>query len=463
MTIQTVSIPFCTRTKVQSVHLCVVERDAFLSTALQTSSTAQTALNREKNYSERSFLSKEITASLLVFPKGIGVNPIDKTVTNGTLNIVRQSDRFYIGFSPSLDRKTKLQQNNHLIMQFHHHQLDSIADQLERKGVYARTSLLGLASEVVLQQEQDRATFAKLHLMLLFDCKRNNLALLCSKKPIPSISPIPVLYALPNSHLFQKKALQPQLKVKYLLDHKVGTYNLPFKDKSLGIQSVIHQMNLLPNTNSCLLVLPYGCSIGPQQELRGGELFLTNGIPPKLCFLPEEGTKEASRREFYFSSFHRSFLDGLKVMQRFAPVNRPSQLSLHMSTMWTEKQSWGIAGVSFFVLASRKADFLAILCQNGEYGLASTDPLHPESGIFPLSPLSVPTHTDENNQNESKQEPPPKRSRTKDDPCTSAQGMEESFPFFQRQGTPEVRTEEERRALAVDGLLALAKRAISDP
>ncbi|RDB31613.1 hypothetical protein [Candidatus Similichlamydia laticola] len=500
MTINTVSIPFLTRTLTHNIELEVKSREEFASMTLRVSSTLQELWTRSKSCPERAlFKHSKAMSTLLVFPKNIRIDLSTGKMTNGRLVLVMGHKILSIGFVPFVEEEgIELLQNNFRVIQFHHHRLDSILP-IERKGVCEiGKSLFGCPFDAEIKRERGKAVLVNLSLLLLFDCKYSSLALLCYHGPIPPALAVPTLYIKPKSLPIQLEESSPFVEIPHLKDRQLGIMKIPcisyegfkqklhvseiFKDSFVKGKGHLHRANCTSWEDNCLFVFPRDCSVSSQEPFKGGQLFFIQGPHQiEIGFIPERGKQKANREEVY--SFHRSFLDSANVVNRFIPIDRCSRLSLGLSTKVCSSPGSGphLSEVSLFLLSSSKTDFFGLFCKAGEYGLTSMDPLSPGEGCSTSNRLHAFRETEQ-------EEPPKKKVRTeeesagtskavRDEPCPfSAQFVsmrDHSYCSTRHLDTVQTgestllsctsETEEERRAIAVRGLLGLAKQPSQDP
>ncbi|RDB31612.1 hypothetical protein [Candidatus Similichlamydia laticola] len=521
MTIPSVSIPFLTYTQTGFCDFDVINYDEFFSLTSRISSTAKRAISRSKTCHEGIVFDrqKQNRAALLVLPKYVSFDSLDEVTKIGKLVIVMHKFCLYIGFVPFIAEGSKLTQHHRLLNQFHHYQLDSFAlEEMSRIGVSEKgKSLFQLPLDAKLESVLGNSTIKNLSLMLLLDRNRSSLSLLCCKDPIPPILPIPMLR-------LQKKIPLPlvsehllQVKVSGLIDHNYGEITIPclsiedfkkkanehgsFKESSAKGYDHMHRANTLYWEDKHLLVLPHECFIEPKYGLKGMNLFLIKGAQLELGFIPDTVKQVTEREELY--CFHRSFLEEMGTTNRFIPGNKYSRLDLSSVAKVCLRQdsSFGISGISFFFLASKHTDFVALLCRTGNYELASINPMNPTENLETVPSLSKvdnePTraymeyekyccnlfqehnyfHTDTPEKDQENPEMPVQditlsmREETKQIPIwiratqdhnyyhTESETRQETKPDETEELFDLLETERERREIAVSGLLLLAEQS----
>ncbi|RDB31607.1 hypothetical protein [Candidatus Similichlamydia laticola] len=445
MIINTVSIPFYTRTKTGFTHLEVMNRNEFLSLTQRVSSKAENIWDRSLACPSRPIFGKKDISYLIVLPKRISIDFANGSLINGKLILVSDYNRLYIGFIPLTEEGATLVQYQSIIKQFHHHQLDAIPGKIERKGASEKgKSLFELHTDIKLKRTLNTLVLNDASLMLLVDDKNNTLALLCCRRSIPSPLPVPVLYLQPKSLLEGRHNLH-HIEIPCLLDRQLGYIKIPclskedFEQKmhqsAIFRQSFIegkgyrHKVNPIFWKKNHLLVLPHGCCVESKQVIKGGDLFLIQGSQLELGFIPMKGDKKVERTSLF--SFHRSLLDGVNTTNQFVPAGRCSRLTLGQAAKLslTCDSKPCISGVSLFLLASKDTNFMALLCQDGDLDLKGINPLHPQEGFLPLNKWIILPEVEQEGA------PPKKRSREEDEPGTSAQAIRESLPFFIRPDT----------------------------
>ncbi|RDB31605.1 hypothetical protein [Candidatus Similichlamydia laticola] len=440
MTANIISVPFCTRTRTGNSGLELLFYEDFIHLTSRVRRTASGPLEISKTYSERNAFRKKHTCLLIVLPTNVEVNPDTGLMTNGQLKIVVGENCLYVGFIPFLEQEARIVQNAHNVMRFYHHRLESIEKEIERTGPSSQEkTLLKLPSENRLKCDKTQFFVEGLFFILLFDSKYNTYALLCCKEPIPPEVPIPILCPKTESSLPKQKEEKAS---KWL--HMSGLKGLKFFQSKLPIFSkrdfderkkpnglFLEEKIEMGRHETFIIILPHGCSLGLNNELKGGELCLIQSDSLlEIGFIPTSRKPKVTYNTLYF--FQRALLDGLSSSQYVASGDNCTRLVLSPSNggNWHK--------MSFFLLVSKTEDCIAILCQKGLFEL---------KGIYLTKSNSEPILLDT-----LETAPPKEKSQTKE-PTTSLQARVENIIYLAhekkqlesyqevkmnpRQGTPE--------------------------
>ncbi|RDB31609.1 hypothetical protein [Candidatus Similichlamydia laticola] len=482
MTLKTVSIPFSTSKQTGFTDLKVISHSEFVSIAERVSLTAKEALSKARPYFRRRIL-RESDHSLIVLPKNVTIDPFTGKTIHGQIFLVIEHGFLNIGFIPMPEEGCKLVQYSRLKEQFYHCQLNSISKRIGRiETPENKRSFFDLPASSKLEDSLGKSVLIGIHIMLLFDDKESTLALLCCKYLIPPVLPVPILYPKLRCQLVQEESSSPtQVEIFYSLDHQLGHIKIPCLSKEEFEQCICgsvpfkrsfkegkgysHKINTIQMQDDCLLVLPYGSSVNSKQQLCGGRLYLVGSHPKlELGFIPDATSKKVDYNSIV--SFHRSLLDPLGVARKFIPAGSCTKILLgeEAKVLFPLNASPSVIGISLFLLSSRGKHFLSVLFKRGDYKLVGINPFNPNEGVLPLSKLMT--------CSEIEQELPSKRSRIESEPETSKQSQEILLnPSLEKPETGETvaiklvepentstypNTEEERRAIAASGLLALA-------